>query len=124
MRPFILSTTHSAMSFLTSQQGSRGRYCVMLAPEHTPLLAVFEDDVIRTLAIVRAGNVSGRVLDNTGLLLGCFAGRDDAYGFTRLGFQRVTGEALAPHRLCPDRFAVCRALHFVDHHLGAIDGNR
>ena len=36
----------------------------MLTPERTPLLSVFEDDVIGTLAIVRAGNVSGRVLKN------------------------------------------------------------
>ena len=36
----------------------------MLTPERTPLLAVFEDDVIGTLAIVRARNVSGRVLEN------------------------------------------------------------
>ena len=36
----------------------------MLAPERTPLLAIFEDDVIRPLAIVRAGNVSRRVFQD------------------------------------------------------------
>lgn len=36
----------------------------MLAPERTPLPAVFEDDVIGAMAIVRAGNIPRRVFQD------------------------------------------------------------